>query len=176
MIKSSKLSHLQYTYKSHEYIPCRSLLLRQPLGLRAVGFRLPHHDSFTSANCNTSSIHHICLSSWSRVLRSTRIAPVEVASGHGRCLRGFFLDLQWPYSGSPAAPGWVWQLVSSTLQGTHTSPSSFSSLQETADVTHSEDYLVLTSLKITALRGLLCASSLLGKLIQALDIWVHISL
>ena len=161
---------------SDEYLPCRGLLLRQPLGLRAVGFRLPHHDSFTSANCNTSSIHHICLSSWSRVLRSTRIAPVEVASGHGRCLRGFFLDLQWPYSGSPAAPGWVWQLVSSTLQGTHTSPSSFSSLQETADVTHSEDYLVLTSLKITTLRGLLCASSLLGKLIQALDIWVHISL
>ena len=45
--------------------------------------------------------------------------------------------------------------------------------QETADVTHSEDYLVLTPLKNTALRELLCASSRLGKFIQALDIWVH---
>ena len=59
MNKSSELSHLQYTLVSHEYLPRRGLLLRQPLGLRAVGFRLPHHDSFTSANCNTSSIHHI---------------------------------------------------------------------------------------------------------------------
>ena len=143
--------------------------------LWVLGFPITTHSPLQTAILAQYIISFL-LASTSRLLRLTNIAPVEVASGHGRCLRGFFLDLQWPYSGSPAAPGWVWQLVSSTLQGTHTSPSSFSSLQETADVTHSEDYLVLTSLKITALRGLLCASSLLGKLIQALDIWVHISL